>query len=148
VSRLLNSLGGHTSRRVRIVVWQTWVQRSRSHPERGDLTSATHALSTGKSSCRLRPCSVNRCSLVHRGEPLLTCFAENIDHTPKPHPSAPNGLMPSGGNSKSTYFNDSSIEPEEGVFFSRSQLSPRFRYTLARSNENDQVNSGGAEIVF
>jgi small subunit ribosomal protein YMR-31 len=56
--------------------------------------------------------------------------------------------MPSGGNSKSTYFNDSSIEPEEGVFFSRSQLSPRFRYTLARSNENDQVNSGGAEIVF
>lgn len=61
------------------------------------------------------------------------------------HPMAPNGIRPA---SNSSYFNASSIEPEEGVFFSRSQLSNRFQYKLPKEDEADNIITGGAEVVF
>ncbi|KAK6465503.1 hypothetical protein DFJ63DRAFT_23678 [Scheffersomyces coipomensis] len=67
----------------------------------------------------------------------------------KPHPYAPNGLVPTSlASSISSYFNPSSIEPKEGEFFSRSQLSPRFRYSAPKEIEIDEVLSGGADIIY
>lgn len=62
---------------------------------------------------------------------------------------APNGELPGSRSTvKSTYFNSNPIEPKEGEFFSRSQLSERFRYKAPKASEAENVESGGAELVF
>ncbi|CAK7892015.1 hypothetical protein CAAN1_01S08130 [[Candida] anglica] len=71
---------------------------------------------------------------------------KNLDHSVKAHSQAPDGLKPSSA--KSTYFNSNPIEPEEGVFFSRSQLPARFKYSPPKQSEIDNVISGGADLVF
>ncbi|KAI5967161.1 hypothetical protein CANMA_003218 [Candida margitis] len=71
-----------------------------------------------------------------------------------PHPLAPKGVVPgsvgtSSGSSQSRSFHHSSpIEPQNGEFFSRSELPKRFRYPTIKDWEIDQVSSGGAEVVF
>ncbi|AOW29646.1 hypothetical protein MG5_04170 [Candida albicans P57072] len=71
-------------------------------------------------------------------------------HAAGPHPLAPEGLVPSGLNStkSSTYHNSNPVEPQNGEFFARSELSARFRYRTIKAEEIEQVESGGAEFVF
>ncbi|KAK7680457.1 hypothetical protein QCA50_016455 [Cerrena zonata] len=73
-----------------------------------------------------------------------------ISNAVKQHPCAPEGLVPGKGEViKSTpYFNSNSIEPKDGEVFSRSQLSPRFRYSFPKEDEAENIISGGASIVF
>ncbi|KAG2734887.1 hypothetical protein G9P44_002893 [Scheffersomyces stipitis] len=72
---------------------------------------------------------------------------KNVSSAVKAHPMAPNGQIPSGA-AVSTYFNSNPIEPKEGEFFSRSQLSARFRYKAPKDLEIEDVLSGGADIVY
>ncbi|RCK60638.1 hypothetical protein Cantr_08011 [Candida viswanathii] len=69
-------------------------------------------------------------------------------HSAGPHPMAPNGLRPSGGDSAAAYKNSNPVEPQNGEHFSRSELSARFRYKPIKEEEIEQVESGGAELVF
>ncbi|KAK6457917.1 uncharacterized protein RJT20DRAFT_125799 [Scheffersomyces xylosifermentans] len=72
-----------------------------------------------------------------------------ISKAVKPHPLAPKGEIPGGAaSSGSTYFNSNPIEPKEGEFFSRAQLSQRFRYKVPKEDEIEDIISGGAEVVF
>lgn len=57
---------------------------------------------------------------------------------------APNNLRPT----QKAYLNTNSIEPKAGEYFSRAQLPKRFRYTLPKESEIDNIISGGAEVVF
>lgn len=70
----------------------------------------------------------------------------------KPHPSAPNGLVPGSTGLASSSAGGSlwksGIEPRDGEVFSRAELSPRFRYKPIKDFEIDQLISGGAELVF
>lgn len=63
---------------------------------------------------------------------------------------APNGEMPGqvGSLSGSLYVNPNPVEPKEGVFFSRSELSKRFRYKVPKEEEMENIESGGAALVF
>ncbi|KAK6197455.1 uncharacterized protein RJT21DRAFT_123279 [Scheffersomyces amazonensis] len=75
--------------------------------------------------------------------------AKHISHEVKPHPYAPNGILPSSITAAiSNYFNSNPIEPKEGQFFSRSELSPRFRYKAPKDLEIDDILSGGADILY
>ncbi|MCH0629875.1 ribosomal protein S36 [Kocuria palustris] len=65
------------------------------------------------------------------------------------HPCAPNGLAPSGaGLSGSSYSNSSPIEAGDGEVFSRAELPTRFQYKLPKEFEAEDIQSGGAEIVW
>ncbi|MDC6271318.1 ribosomal protein S36 [Acetobacter pasteurianus] len=78
-------------------------------------------------------------------------------HAAKIHPLAPEGLIPgsvgsSSGSHSSTqtrsYHNSNPIQPKEGEFFSRSELPQRFRYKPIKDFEIDNVQSGGADIIY
>ncbi|CAK9441492.1 uncharacterized protein LODBEIA_P53600 [Lodderomyces beijingensis] len=75
-------------------------------------------------------------------------------HAAKAHPFAPEGVVPgsvgssSSGQQTRRYHNSNPIEPKEGEYFSRSELSKRFRYKPIKDIEIDQVSSGGADIIF
>ncbi|ODV79130.1 uncharacterized protein CANTADRAFT_26171 [Suhomyces tanzawaensis NRRL Y-17324] len=77
---------------------------------------------------------------------------KNVSHAAKAHPMAPNGELPGSGSSGSSagasYFNKNPVEPQNGEFFSRSQLSSRFRYKAPKEEEIDNVITGGAALVF
>ena len=76
--------------------------------------------------------------------PVLT-HLENHSNAVKPHPAAPNGLMPS---SIKAFFNSSPIEPEEGVYFSRAELPKRFQYKPLKEEEIENVLTGGAILTY
>lgn len=68
---------------------------------------------------------------------------------PQPHPCAPDGRLPkevSASSSGSAPLKP--IELKEGEVLLRCELSKRFRYKPPSAAEVDQVDSGGAELVF
>ncbi|CUM65333.1 uncharacterized protein PRCAT00002968001 [Priceomyces carsonii] len=60
----------------------------------------------------------------------------------------PNPKTSSSGSSGSSYINNNPIDPKEGEVFSRAELPTRFRYKPIKDSEIDNVNQGGAELVF
>ncbi|KAG5417835.1 hypothetical protein I9W82_005471 [Candida metapsilosis] len=75
-------------------------------------------------------------------------------HPAGPHPLAPKGVVPgsvgvsSNGSQSRSFHHNSPVEPQNGEYFSRSELPKRFRYPAVKDWEIDQVSSGGAEVVF
>ncbi|KAI5950678.1 hypothetical protein KGF57_004226 [Candida theae] len=81
-------------------------------------------------------------------------------HAAGPHPLAPKGVVPgsvgmsssssssSSGSQSRSFHHKSPVEPQNGEFFSRSELPKRFRYPTIKDWEIDQVSSGGADVVF
>ncbi|KAF5209028.1 putative mitochondrial 37S ribosomal protein [Clavispora lusitaniae] len=65
----------------------------------------------------------------------------------KPHPCSPSGKLPALSKSASSYVSKP-IELKEGEVLLRSELSKRFRYTPLKAEEEEQITSGGAELVF
>lgn len=82
-----------------------------------------------------------------------------VDHTPRPHPESPRGELPLsfrqyrqnsqthgplGGKGTASATTASGA----GTFESRSQLPSRFRYNELSEDEIENVNAGGAALVF
>lgn len=66
---------------------------------------------------------------------------------PQPHPCAPNGRLPQGGSSSGSA-PLKPIELKEGEVLLRCELSKRFRYLPPSASEVEQIDSGGAELVY
>lgn len=78
------------------------------------------------------------------------CIA-GASHAIKPHPCAPEGLVPAAAAAASAIVSSiykGSLEPKDGEYFSRSELPARFRYTPPSELEMEDIISGGAEVVF
>lgn len=59
---------------------------------------------------------------------------------------APEGKLPSIVQSKASQYKP--IELKEGEVLFRYELSKRFRYTPPKADEAEQIDSGGAELIF
>ncbi|GEQ66962.1 hypothetical protein JCM33374_g625 [Metschnikowia sp. JCM 33374] len=67
----------------------------------------------------------------------------------KPHPLSPTGKMPSLQKSQAPQTSTwKPIELKEGEVLLRNQLSKRFRYTAPSAGETEQIDSGGADLVY
>lgn len=89
-----------------------------------------------------------RPSVASRYQQLIKFLGKHVetavDHTPRPHPMAPAGVLPSaGGASPSAGAGASTAQ-----FTLRLQLPARFRYKPIEPVEIDNVNEGGAAVVF
>lgn len=60
---------------------------------------------------------------------------------------APEGKLPSIVQSKASQYSKP-IELKEGEVLFRYELSKRFRYSPPSSAEADQIDSGGAELIY
>lgn len=79
-----------------------------------------------------------------------------VDHTPRPHPQSPSGSLPTSF--KAYRKNAQTHGPlggkgsqgsaSAGEFNSRADLPSRYHYRTLSDIEIDNVNSGGAEVVF
>lgn len=65
----------------------------------------------------------------------------------KPHPCSPTGKVPVLSQLASSFVSKP-IVLKEGEVLLRSELSSRFRYTPLKAEEEDQITSGGAELVY
>ncbi|KAI5956209.1 hypothetical protein KGF54_000684 [Candida jiufengensis] len=75
-------------------------------------------------------------------------------HAAKAHPFAPEGITPgsvgssSNGTQSRSYHNSNPIDPQNGEFFSRSELPKRFQYKPIKEFEIENVSSGGADVIY
>lgn len=65
-------------------------------------------------------------------------YPSGADHTPKPHPCSPDGTLP----------HDVPVASSSGSGPVISELPRRFRYHDFFDNEIENINSGGAEVIF
>lgn len=85
---------------------------------------------------------------------------KNVDHTPQAHPESPTGQLPSTFSSFAAYRKNSqtygplggkgnkSIEAGEGEYFARRDLPKRLHYNEFSDMEMENINSGGADVVY
>ncbi|GBL52576.1 hypothetical protein ACI3LY_004847 [Candidozyma auris] len=66
---------------------------------------------------------------------------------PQPHPCAPNGRLPQAVASTASA-PLKPIELKDGEVLLRNELSKRFRYRAPSATEVEQIDSGGAELVY
>ncbi|KAM9911901.1 hypothetical protein OXX69_003076 [Metschnikowia pulcherrima] len=67
----------------------------------------------------------------------------------KVHPLSSTGKMPSLQKAVSSQQSSwKPIELKEGEVLLRNQLSKRFRYTVPSAEETEQIDSGGADLVY
>ncbi|CAN6639875.1 alpha-ketoglutarate dehydrogenase subunit 4, mitochondrial [Trichomonascus vanleenenianus] len=82
-----------------------------------------------------------------------------VDHTPRVHPASPYKELPPSFTSFAAYRKNAQthgplggkgrpIEAAPGEFFARRDLPPRLQYKGFSDAEIDNINSGGAEIVY
>lgn len=65
----------------------------------------------------------------------------------KPHPCSPTGKVPTISQVASSFVSKP-IVLKEGEVLLRSELSKRFRYTPLKMDEEEQITSGGAELLY
>lgn len=91
-----------------------------------------------------------RPSVASRYQPLIKFLGKHVeaavDHTPRPHPMAPAGVLPSAGGASSSA--GAGAGASTAQFTLRLQLPARFRYKPIEPVEIDNVNEGGAAVVF
>lgn len=68
-------------------------------------------------------------------------------HGAAAHPCA-NGVVPLSFSAGAAATNQSPIEAGEGEWFSRAELPLRFQYKLPKQAEGEDIESGGADIVW
>ncbi|OBA22155.1 hypothetical protein METBIDRAFT_40638 [Metschnikowia bicuspidata var. bicuspidata NRRL YB-4993] len=66
----------------------------------------------------------------------------------KAHPFSPSGKMPTLQKTQSSQPAWKPIELQEGEVLLRNQLSKRFRYMVPSTEESEQIESGGAGLVY
>jgi small subunit ribosomal protein YMR-31 len=82
-------------------------------------------------------------------------YLGKADHTPKVHPQSPSAQLPA---SFAAYRSNAqihgplgttrTIQPGPGEFFARTDLANRFHYLGFSDIEMDNINSGGADVVY
>lgn len=67
----------------------------------------------------------------------------------KVHPLSPSGKLPTLTKAKAPQASTwKPIELKEGEVLLRNQLSKRFRYSAPSPTETEQIDSGGADLVY